>query len=112
MKQAKNNNTYLAFSWPFALCLFALSFFGSWLFFGTLYYFISWHHGDFEPEHLPGNQSASGIRHLTLHRVFNRLDVLVSFGYGSLFNTVGKAPFELNRHVTQLLASVVLSIWA
>ena len=49
---------------------------------------------------------------LTLQRVFNRLGVLVSFGSGSLFNTVGKGPFELNRHVTQLPTPVVLSIWA
>ena len=44
---------------------------------------------------------------LTLQRVFNRLGVLVSFGSGSLFITVGKGPFKLDRHVTQLPTSVV-----
>ena len=55
-----NNKVCFYFSWIGTLLLFSLSFFVSWLFFGTCYYVICYVHGDLEPEHLPANQSDSG----------------------------------------------------
>jgi len=43
--------TLLDSSWTYCVLLFAASFYGSWLVFGILYYFIAYAHGDLDVEH-------------------------------------------------------------
>lgn len=53
-------NTMLDMRWRYVLTLFTLSFFLSWLGFAAVWYAILYFHGDFDPDHLPGRQAASG----------------------------------------------------
>uniref|UniRef100_A0AAG5D0H1 Inwardly rectifying k+ channel n=1 Tax=Anopheles atroparvus TaxID=41427 RepID=A0AAG5D0H1_ANOAO len=46
--------------WRWTLLVFAFSFIGSWLFFGVIWWLISYTHGDLEELHLPDNQSEIG----------------------------------------------------
>ena len=47
--------TLLDSSWTFSVIMFSASFYGSWLFFGALYFLICYLHGDFLEENLPNN---------------------------------------------------------
>merc|ERR1739838_1029058 len=49
--------TLLDSSWSYCVILFAASFYGSWLFFGILYYMIVYFHGDLDAGHLPRDES-------------------------------------------------------
>ena len=44
--------TLLDSSWTFSVIMFSASFYGSWLFFGALYFLICYMHGDFMEENL------------------------------------------------------------
>ena len=44
--------TLLDSSWSFCVLMFASCFYGSWLFFAILYYFLSYLHGDLDQENL------------------------------------------------------------
>ncbi|KAK9704160.1 Inward rectifier potassium channel C-terminal domain [Popillia japonica] len=46
--------------WRWTLIVFALSFLLSWLGFAIIWWLIAFTHGDFEPEHLPANQTITG----------------------------------------------------
>jgi len=48
--------TLLDSSWTYCVIMFSTSFYGSWLFFGALYYMIGYMHGDMELE-LPENHT-------------------------------------------------------
>ncbi|XP_050673162.1 ATP-sensitive inward rectifier potassium channel 8-like isoform X2 [Leptidea sinapis] len=47
--------------WRWTLLNFCSAFLFIWLFFGVLYWIISYNHGDFAPENLPQNQSTSNF---------------------------------------------------
>merc|ERR1719427_1957291 len=47
--------TLLDSSWTFSVIMFSASFYGSWLFFGSLYFLICYLHGDFLEENLPNS---------------------------------------------------------
>ena len=47
--------TLLDSSWTFSVVMFSASFYGSWLFFGSLYFLICYFHGDFMEENLPNS---------------------------------------------------------
>ncbi|KAK7794849.1 hypothetical protein R5R35_002881 [Gryllus longicercus] len=42
--------------WRWILLILGISFFGSWLFFGVLWWIVAYAHGDLEPDHLPAMQ--------------------------------------------------------
>lgn len=49
--------TLLDSSWNYCVLMFTTSFYGSWLFFGSLYFMICYMHGDLLEENLPGKKS-------------------------------------------------------
>jgi potassium inwardly-rectifying channel subfamily J len=52
--------TLVDIKWRWTLLVFGLSFMLSWLGFALLWWLIAFTHGDFELEHLPGQQEESG----------------------------------------------------
>uniref|UniRef100_A0A0K2U9Y5 ATPsensitive inward rectifier potassium channel 12like [Bombyx mori] n=1 Tax=Lepeophtheirus salmonis TaxID=72036 RepID=A0A0K2U9Y5_LEPSM len=52
--------TLIDSDWTMTLLLFALSFYITWVTFATIYYFISWIHGDLLPDNLPGGEKQRG----------------------------------------------------
>jgi hypothetical protein len=65
-----------------------LSFFVSWLFFATLYYIISYTHGDLLPEHLPANQSANG-KTVKIFQSFPIFQLLPKYSGSQLYDHFG-----------------------
>jgi len=53
-------NTMLDIKWRYVHFIFFLAFIGSWFSFAIVWYIIIYYHGDFEEDHLPDNQEASG----------------------------------------------------
>jgi len=53
-------NTMLDIKWRYVHFIFFLAFIGSWFSFAIVWYIIIYYHGDFEEDHLPDNQTASG----------------------------------------------------
>ena len=53
-------NTMLDLRWRYVLLIFTLSFFLSWFGFAIVWWIIGYLRSDFEPDHLPGNQSKNG----------------------------------------------------
>ena len=49
--------TLLDSSWNYCVLMFTTSFYGSWLFFGSLYFMICYMHGDLLEENLPSKKS-------------------------------------------------------
>ena len=47
--------TLLDSSWSYCVLMFTTSFYGSWLFFGSLYFIICYMHGDLLEENLPNS---------------------------------------------------------
>jgi potassium inwardly-rectifying channel subfamily J len=81
--------TLIDLGWTEIIILFHLSFYLTWLLFAVIYYGICYHHGDFEPDHLPLNQSASGwkpclseVDDFTTVFLFS-LETQHSIGYGT-----------------------------
>jgi len=52
--------TLVDIQWRWTLLSFTMSFIVSWLSFAVVWWIIAFRHGDFEPEHLPDQQEASG----------------------------------------------------
>ena len=80
-------NTMLDMRWRYVLTLFTLSFFLSWLAFACIWYLILYTHGDFEPEHLPGNSAGwtpcvHGIYNFTSCVLFS-IETQHTIGYGT-----------------------------
>ena len=50
----------LDIKWRYVHFIFFLAFIGSWFSFAIVWYIIIYYHGDFEENHLPENQEASG----------------------------------------------------
>ncbi|XP_055609819.1 ATP-sensitive inward rectifier potassium channel 12-like [Uranotaenia lowii] len=79
--------------WRYTLMVFAMGFVLSWLFFGAVYWFICYAHGDLEEAHLPHNQEENGwtpcvvaIYSFTSCFLFS-LETQHTIGYGSRATT-------------------------
>ncbi|CRK99848.1 CLUMA_CG013151, isoform A, partial [Clunio marinus] len=106
-------HTLIDAQWRWVLTVFIFSYFGSWLFFATLFYIIGWAHGDliFDPE--TGQRLGEGkeecVRGATNFAGFFLLSVesQVSTGYGEKYPTE-ECPEAIFLLIVQLTVGLVI----
>ena len=107
--------TLLDSSWTYCVLMFTTSFYGSWLFFGSLYFIICYMHGDLLEEHLTksGNDWIPCIKEIDgfASCFLFSLETQHTIGYGSRQTTTKCMDAMLVVSVqvlSQYLATVIL----
>jgi potassium inwardly-rectifying channel subfamily J len=106
-------NTMLDIKWRFVLLIFTLSFFLSWFGFAVLWWIIMFLRSDFEPNHLPPNQTDNNYIPCVL-AIHNFASVFLfsvetqhTIGYGSR-QTTERCPEAIFLQSLQSVAGVMI----